>query len=352
LQITLYYYDNGSRRQLGRQIHVVANKQKFRNAGFTEAWLSGLIEDPNLELFDSRKLENYFLSDEVYKTYIENEDYIGVSMDELSLHSDAAPSPRGKGYRLVIEPMVSTMKKGTVYLKTVKEIAEVGITRTGQSGKQALKDLSKLLYLEHADVGVSAGNSSGTSDLNKMKSELNGWGYNIIDITSKIPPTEETIPECKWTTPTNCCHLKNDLTGTELANFLRDHPDCDDGGGRQPTCTSATPTTCNFNLNTSISNACTATSSGGYVKDMDNWGCIYESSAANNTSVKDYFLKHGTTTSACAVYCRDELQYEYPKKGMVALIGNRFSIGSNLNSWSYEVVGGQKKSYTSYFRSC
>ena len=42
-----------------------------------------------------------------------------------------------------------------------------------------------------------------------------------------IPTPPPPGGECEWTTPDECCYLMYDLTGTELANFLREHPVCD-----------------------------------------------------------------------------------------------------------------------------
>lgn len=75
-------------------------------------------------------------------------------------------------------------------------------------------------------------------------------------------------------------------------------------------------------------------------KDTENWDCIFESD--NLTSkvpaaevFKDYYVKF--SNPYCAVYCRDEITYEFPSaNSMTVKAGNHFTVGNTniLPEWS------------------
>lgn len=351
LQVTLYYFDSaGNKTQIGKQIHVINNSNCFQGAlgvaGNTKTqvvdWLSGVIIDTNLPIstcqktwsFDSAKLRSYFLNESNLNRYIEN--YIGVKLSDLTLPSQA-PAFNAVGYRLVLEPMYSAVLHEVFSLKTVKELAQHGISNRGR-----YESISASLYLEHDDVGITRGNSSGTTNQAEIANERTGWGYNIIDISQSLQK------KCEWTTATSCCTEKNNLTGAELENFKLQHPACFD-----PSPAAGKTTTCDFKLRKSIKGKCEENTTTHYIKDIadkdhiSEWGCIYESSSSDNDYIKNYFLKYGSSTSSCAVYCRDEIEYTYPnkyqKKGMTALAGTYFTLANNSSSYKFDVFENQLK---------
>lgn len=75
---------------------------------------------------------------------------------------------------------------------------------------------------------------------------------------------------------------------------------------------------------------CDSDKTHGTIKDISNWSCIYASAYSNDEKTKNYFLKYGNVTDECSVYCRDELEYYYPKNNMIALAGNHFTISSRI----------------------
>jgi len=76
----------------------------------------------------------------------------------------------------------------------------------------------------------------------------------------------------------------------------------------------------------------------GFIKDPDNWNCIFSSSYSSDTDWNDYFLyypnREDVATSDCSVYCRNEISYKYPGNNMYALAGNYFTISTGTSSFS------------------
>lgn len=85
------------------------------------------------------------------------------------------------------------------------------------------------------------------------------------------------------------------------------------------------PTTkCTFTLDRNIANNC-ATSTNGYIKDVDDWSCIYASSYSKDNTVKEQYLAH--ENRYCKIYCREDLNYNFPSDNMTVQAGKSFTLG-------------------------
>lgn len=121
----------------------------------------------------------------------------------------------------------------------------------------------------------------------------------------------------------NCCtYVKDNLSTYNIseAQLYTKYPQCNE-----------TLKSCTFNL--TIKNPVCNVDTTGTVADITNWNCIYASAYSNDTTLKNYFLKYGKPTDSCSVYCRNEISYMYPNKGVIALAGNYFTIGNAANSY-------------------
>jgi hypothetical protein len=187
--------------------------------------------------------------------------------------------------------------KSTTGVVTKKEYISYGAYFVGQNIFYFL--IFSYMNIYFTDVGISAGNSSGTTNRNNIMNIKSGWGYNIIDISNNIP--QDPPPE------------------------------------------EGTTNSCDFSIDLSIPNQCTPYTNGGSVKDINDWNCIFSSSTSGNETISNYFLKYTDTSANCSVFCRDEFEYVYPKQGMTVLAGHRFTIGNDLLSYKFYLDGNTTK---------
>lgn len=83
-----------------------------------------------------------------------------------------------------------------------------------------------------------------------------------------------------------------------------------------------------INLNTPIS--CT-TSTTGSVSDIDNWKCIFDSTNQPDSSPysKFYLVESTSKNPYCSVYCREDINYEFPSNSITVDAGRHFTV----NNW-------------------
>lgn len=86
-------------------------------------------------------------------------------------------------------------------------------------------------------------------------------------------------------------------------------------------------------------------SSKGEVKDMDDWGCIFKSRTSSIANVRNHFYEWGNRY--CDVYCREEVDYQFPKGSITVLAGHHFTVGFDRNdSWSPIRFNGESECRT------
>lgn len=75
------------------------------------------------------------------------------------------------------------------------------------------------------------------------------------------------------------------------------------------------------------------------IRDTENWDCIFDSDNIKKGSgdveiFRDYYLKYNNPY--CAVYCREDVKYDFPAGNMIVKAGNHFTVGNTgiLPEWS------------------
>ena len=85
------------------------------------------------------------------------------------------------------------------------------------------------------------------------------------------------------------------------------------------------PDICTFDLVTKIVKDC-KNGTEGYVKDIEDWDCIYQSRESNNANIRNHFYMN-TENRYCSVYCREEVYYYYPGSNLTVRAGHHFAVG-------------------------
>ncbi|MDD2377612.1 MAG: hypothetical protein PHE05_02125 [Bacilli bacterium] len=148
----------------------------------------------------------------------------------------------------------------------------------------------------------------------------------------ELPPKK---PECDLNDPTDfptsktdtdrkCCEIiEKDLAGYNITKdeLYQRYPVCDVSNDVTPT--PPTPP-CTFTLDINIPNSCNVRSEG-YVKDTDDWECIFNSRSSSENDVRTHFFSW--ENQYCSFYCREEVAYQFPGKTLEVLAGNRFTLG-------------------------
>ena len=83
---------------------------------------------------------------------------------------------------------------------------------------------------------------------------------------------------------------------------------------------------CTFDLVKKIVNDC-KNGTEGYVKDIDDWDCIFESRKSSNNTIKNYFYTN-VENRYCSIFCREEVYYYFPGSSLTVRAGNHFSLGN------------------------
>lgn len=297
---------------------------------------------------------------------------IGMSEEELKngFFSDIgytvpnSASERENHY-LIIEPLTAVTIKGSgTYYGTYQELASKwrGVSKASYISSVINTHVPLSIYVEgNSEIKGSGGfnnnsyfngslkivneNSPYTSTYKSSSGKWvdrvannyfgfeNGFGIGIF----WIPQLKTTPPKCDYN---NSSHFSNTTSGPNgedccqyVLNNLSEYSVTQSQlFSKYPRCRANIVNNCRFDL--SVSKPSCGTSGYGKIEDINNWDCIYASPYSNVSNVKNYFLKYGSTTSECSVYCRDTLEYYYPGSGMITLAGNYFTIGNNMSSYS------------------
>lgn len=143
--------------------------------------------------------------------------------------------------------------------------------------------------------GVAAGHVVMTTYFEPGPCEVNP---NELPKCCYLPQNRDILPQC--------CGLEEN----------KNKPECN-------------PDLCTFTLDMSCPGDCDD-DTAGYIKDIEDWSCIFESRISADPNIKDHFYKWGNRY--CSVYCRESLYYEFPNSGMTVSAGSHFTIG---NTWNY-----------------
>ena len=216
IKVSLYYFSGGSRRQIGHS--VIATNNDYLELSKANNGIAVYTDLPRAagtnNSINSDYLETYFLTENAFELYLGR---MGTSLAELTEPSQAACSGCNAqyGYRMILEPIFSFYKSGSIYGATIKELAEANATLTNND---KWSSLSFAMYTEFNDVGITAP-SGKTSNKPTIANPNIGYGYNIIDITSMIKKRYYCPDGSKVATMTNCVNELIDK-GSDEASAL------------------------------------------------------------------------------------------------------------------------------------
>lgn len=311
--------------------------------------------------------ENYFKSSrvsnlETLQTWMRQEcEALGFGQDYNRCHG---PKGSPNGFRILIEPVytgIITVKENAaptedekqIVLWTTKEIA----ANTGWTNPTRGMAWAVNLYLDETDVGISAISRSdaskysqcaGTScnaTYNSLRSTIasdnSGFGLNIISwpiesITGSCGCTydKNNNPVCS---PKGCnCDLSRcPVKKCECTYDDEDRPICKDGCNCDLSLCPAG--VCNYKLNVSIPTMCDAGYGSGYIKDIKNWKCIFDSENNAKSEIKTHYYESGN--KYCKAYCREEVTAKFPSTVSVNqgryMVVNNDLIDANINPLRY-----------------
>ncbi|MEG2378853.1 MAG: hypothetical protein RSB77_01390 [Bacilli bacterium] len=263
-------------------------------------------------------------------------------------------------------------------------ISSQGIGNVTTWDDHIVPDFSKMSFTERYDVGIVPPKQSPYSwafgnytvgDMgffNYVASPMSGFGMNMVtppyEVKGKLPcnPDKKGIKACcmdEQITPSdtrnnNLEHLTRILNfKTEINQYCgnpnRCDPDlggdgknvkqcCDEFGIKRDKTTQNTydylmrPLTqdeidyicdpvCKYTIDVKTTENC-QDSKVGYIKDWDNWSCIFKSQKTNYDEVKVHYLNH--QNAYCLVYCKEEISYELPDESASTRSGRYLTIGA------------------------
>ena len=84
---------------------------------------------------------------------------------------------------------------------------------------------------------------------------------------------------------------------------------------------------CEYKIDAVIPTDCKI-SDYGYVRDIDKWNCIFASPNQSESEVKTHYNKSELENRYCAVYCREEIEFNLPAGGNKVMAGRYMTISS------------------------
>lgn len=232
------------------------------------------------------------------------------------------------------------------------EVNETGTNQLlqymGSSYDEFMKECNINIYLAIETIVVLK-NGTYSSYYVGTASELANWEYHNKGIISGVERifTDGTVPLSLfsssdlagvkavkyYTTNNNIFNEMNKKSGNLIPGYgiflfyLSDEfPECDEP--KQPQ-----TDICDFSLDIKIPGNCDKDGNEGYIKDTEDWECIFMSTLANrknndlnSNKIANHFYKW--SNNYCAVYCREWVEYSLPGSSMLVLAGTHFALGN------------------------
>lgn len=88
---------------------------------------------------------------------------------------------------------------------------------------------------------------------------------------------------------------------------------------------------CNYDYDmTNIPTNCSEGMNYGYISDIDNWGCIFNSTS-QASPINSRYLEDNSN-EYCNIYCREEIDVALPINGISVMQGKYMTVGTNLGT--------------------
>lgn len=355
--ISLYYFDeNGGREQIGKSV-IYTNNNLYNisdfysfdvdgnaNKGYSADGLKKYFYD-NVNNFITllNRAKNFGLTKNNYKEKLDEffTDFCAKKGKDASNCSEPAPS--NYGFRILIEPYPSGFIKNKLYFMTPKEIAEnEGMTNSND----VLRIYSWLLHTEFTDVGIQS-YKEATTDLALIANKNSGYGYNIIDFA--VSPNNLPKQVCQVTDDdVETCCLKYGITTNNYANNkynTKYDPKTKEGYLSRvikldelynTKCDKSEQVDCKYAIEADIPELCSSNTKG-YIKDFAAWKCVFASTKNKDKSIKNHYFD-GFSNEYCAVYCKEEINYQFPDGSNVVDAGRYLTIDKESIDGNLSVI--------------
>lgn len=228
IKITLYYFnDKGNRKQIGVPVYFhnlddgKALQVDIKNANINAARTETIgtvftFEElyrklyPN-NVFYSSYFDTYDEISSKLKKYVKQKNTEGkthileyliglLTENSYTLEDLKKEKESDYGYRIIVEPVVTLLKKGNYYAFTVKYLASLGYDSISNdvhwTNDPNSRNFPEMLITDKDDAGITAyacDNIDRNNIKNLVASNKSGCGYNIIDISDYI----KVVPNCK-----------------------------------------------------------------------------------------------------------------------------------------------------------
>jgi hypothetical protein len=293
--------------------------------------------------------------------------------DTLNDCHDPIGSGSKRGFRIVIQPIITGLygKNNAIKIGTVKTIFGSYTIWNSSTTKKAA---SVYMYLPGDDLGFYSVGSGGTTNGDEVSKSTSGYGLNMF--TWPVPSSDVCDPDKSGVKA--CCDrykikletdannkdktkIKRPMTQAQLdAAKCRITIACDPSKDGVKTCCDRydikystdlanhdstkikVPMTqaqldaagcrgsiaCSYTIDKTIPTAC-QTNRSGAVSDKATWSCLFTSTMPDrDTSVKNKYLVSSFSNKYCAIYCKEDINYEMPGAGAYADTGTYFVIDS------------------------
>lgn len=176
----------------------------------------------------------------------------------------------------------------------------------------------------------------------QMKLEYERQGLSPSEINQKIiewfnEPGKEFRQNCLC----KSCKIDDPAPFTEYCckELMEAYPEKPDSFWFEKGCKSEEKNKCTWNdytdqliehlKNMMSANCSVGTNTKLEANDTDDWDCIFDSdnilSGTKEEVFKDYYVKY--SNPYCAVYCREDIKYDFPNGSMIVKAGNHFTVG-------------------------
>lgn len=242
IAVTLAYIDSGNVTKYGNTIYITNNTSAISNIGIkvTDSgpikyyqtinnWCSANSKKMEEDLYNASMLNSFFQGDqENFESFIK---CMGISDFNSLPKLETEPASREKtatrGYRLIIEPVKTGKIWGVAYLKTIKEMASIGIT--GPYFNTSRK-YQYNIYQTVNDVGIleawTGYYSNKTGPDTEIAKSTSGYGLALVDLYSVAPKPDKCIDKKKKLTYGTDEYWK--LQNDTIWNLLNGQPSQDD----------------------------------------------------------------------------------------------------------------------------
>lgn len=86
------------------------------------------------------------------------------------------------------------------------------------------------------------------------------------------------------------------------------------------------PEVCKYQINTQYPDTC-YTNKTGFISDISDWNCIFKSQSLGGTDFSNHYDEF--SNRYCNIFCRQDVNYEFPSASFTILAGNHFTVGTS-----------------------